>query len=125
MKKIINRVLLVFVLCAIPSVSFSADSDIWVAVTVFDGRNIGTTPEYYGKMSQSTLQQLTSEVKEGRMFKLSDVFWTDDEGKAVYLKDAKKHGRSYGYTNDVVLRADRVYRIIIVDGEFIKKLPKP
>jgi hypothetical protein len=124
MKKIINHVLLVFVLCAIPSVSFSADSDIWVAVTVFDGRNIGTTPEYYGKMSQSTLQQLTSEVKEGRMFKLSDVFWTDDEGKAVYLKDAKKHGRSFGYTNDVVLRADRIYRIIIVDGDFIKKLLK-
>jgi len=124
MKKIIHHVLLVFVLCAIPSVSLSADSDIWVAVTVFDGRNVGSTPEYYGKMSQSTLQQLTSEVKEGRMFKLSDVFWTDDDGKAVYLKDARKHGRSYGYTNDVVLRADRIYRIIIVDGDFIKKLLK-
>ncbi len=59
------------------------------------------------------------------MFKLTDVFWTDDEGKIVYMKDTKKHGRSYGYTNEVVLRADRVYRIIIVDGEFIKKLPNP
>jgi len=124
MKKLTAHVLGVLVLCAISNVSFPADADIWVAVTVFDGRNIGTTPEYYGKMSQSTLQQLTSEVKEGRMFKLSDVFWTDDEGKLVYLKDAKKHGRSYGYTNEVVLRADRIYRIIIVDGDFIKKLVK-
>src|SRR6266850_3442275 len=124
MKTLAAHVLGLLVSCAIPNVSFSADSDIWVAVTVFDGRNIGTTPEYYGKMSQSTLQQLTSEVKEGRMFKLSDVFWTDDEGKLVYMKDAKKHGRSYGYTNDVVLRADRIYRIILVDGEFIKKLVK-
>ena len=124
MKKLTAHVLGILVLCAIPSVSLSADSDIWVAVTVFDGRNIGTTPEYYGRMPQSTLQQLISEVKEGRMFKLSDVFWTDDEGKVVYMKDAKKHGRTYGYTNDVILRADRIYRIIVVDAEFVKKLPK-
>ena len=125
MKKLTAYVFGVLVLCAMPNVSFSADADIWVAVTVFDGRNIGTTPEYYGRMPQSTLQQLISEVKEGRMFKLSDVFWTDDEGKLVYMKDAKKHGRAYGYTNDVILRADRIYRIIVVDPEFIKKLPKP
>jgi len=63
-------------------------------------------------------------VKEEGCSNFSEVFWTDDEGKAVYLKDAKKAWPLIRLYNDVVLRADRIYRIIIVDGDFIKKLLK-
>jgi len=122
MKKIISCVLISFALCAGPAISFSADSDMWVAITVFDGRNIGSVPEYYGKLPQSTFQKLTAELQEKRMFKLGSVFWINDEGKAVYMSDTKKHGRVYGYTNEVLFRADHIYRIILVDEKFIKAL---
>lgn len=124
MKKTIGYLLIALALCASPAISFSADSDIWVAVTVFDGRNIGTVPEYYGKLQQSAFQKLAEELHEKRMFRLGSVFWINDEGQAVYMSDTKKHGRSYGYTNEVLFRADHVYRVILVDEKFIKAILK-
>ncbi len=124
MRSKIKYAFLALALSFVSNISFSADSDLWVAVTIFDGRTaVGSMPEYYGKISKSNFDQLTTaEVKGVRMFELHSVFWLNDEGAPTFMSDTKKHGYSYGYTNDVVFRADHIYRVILVDDKFINKL---
>ena len=117
--------LLFLIFTLLPNLASSSEKDIWVAVTVFEGRNVGASlPEYYGIMSKETYEKLTTEVKEGMMFKLDSVFWTNDEGTVVHMSDAKKHGRPYGYTNEIYFRADHIYRIVVVEEKFIKNILK-
>jgi hypothetical protein len=116
--------LILFSASFINSSNAAEDSKPWVAVTVFDGRTTGALPEYFAQISQKSLDELTSKTKEFQMFKLENIFWTDDAGNAIKFSDAKKHGRTYGYTNTAYFRADHIYRIVFLDENYIKKIFK-
>ncbi|MBA3052368.1 hypothetical protein KKF70_03165 [bacterium] len=95
---------------------------LWVAVTVFDGRNNKSFPEYYGQINQKSVDTLTTKTQEFQMFKLENIFWVNDEGETEKLSDSKKHGRLRGYTDTAYFRSDQIYRIVFLDEDYVTKL---
>lgn len=95
--------------------------DIWVAASVYDGRNNGVN-EYNGRINRETLDALIQKADEEAMFKLSEVFWLSDEGKPVRMSEAKKYGHVYGYTNTIYFKQSAVVRLIELDHQFVSRL---
>ena len=99
-----------------------ADS-VWIAVSVYDGRNDGIN-EYFGKIDEGSLKSLLNKVDENAMFKITDTFWTNNEGTVVFMSDAKKYGRKYGYTNTIYFKQSAIVRIVPLDKTYIDGLIK-
>lgn len=93
----------------------------WVAISVYDGRHDGIN-EYYGRIDKISLEKLLVKTDEHAMFKITDTFWTDNEGTVVFMSDAKKYGRKYGYTNTVYFKQSSIVRIVPLDNSYIENL---
>lgn len=107
------------VVSLLSSTAFSNDG-VWVAITVNEGRCEGC--EYSGLIDQETFDSLTNEIRDNKLFKLSEVFWINDEGKIETMSTTNNHGHKYGYKNTVYFREDKVFRIIILDKKYIDTL---
>ena len=97
--------------------------DIWVAVSVYDGRNNGIN-EYNGLLDSDVLDTLIKKTDKNAMFKLSEVFWLSDDGLTVRMSQTKKYGRIYGYTNTIYFKQSAVVRLVELENEFIKRVLK-
>ena len=118
MKKIALYILL------ISFAQVSQAEDVWVAASVYDGRNNGIN-EYNGKIARDDLVALVQKTEDEAMFKLSDVFWLSDEGKPVRMSETKKYGHVYGYTNTIYFKQSAVVRLIELDAKFISRILGP
>ncbi len=125
MKKSNNALLIIiFAVCFVVSMCTYADAEkddqenIWVAVSLFDGRN-RTVVEYYGVMQKSIFDGITiNSITEG-FFKLDNTSWMTDEG-VVLMRDSKNAGRSSGYSGETYMLVKTITRIIALEKEFVK-----
>lgn len=104
-------------------VSFSTIADeVWVAIVVDEKRSGGNGSEYYGSIESLVFDSLVTELQENKIFKLSNVFWINDEGKKERMSTTSSHGHRYGYTDTVYFREGGVGRIVLLDKKYLDTL---
>lgn len=113
----------IFSLLLLMAFQASYAEDVWVAVSVYDGRNNGIN-EYNGLLDSEMLGLLTKEADEHAMFKLSEAFWLNDEGVAVRMSNTRKYGRKYGYTDTIYFKQKAIVRLIVLDDSFVRSVLK-
>lgn len=113
----------IFSLLLLMAFQASYAEDVWVAVSVYDGRNNGIN-EYNGLLDSEMLGLLTKEADEHAMFKLSEAFWLNDEGVAVRMSNTRKYGRKHGYTDTIYFKQKAIVRLIVLDDSFVRSVLK-
>ncbi len=92
-----------------------SDRDVWVEVAV---RAYGADAHYCGTISESTLAEITGNVRDDGFFQLDNICWTDSDGRIRTLEEQTRGGRRRGYTKTAWFQIDHVDRIVPLDDTY-------